>query len=305
MLNFIILSRLNGGIGDYLCFTGVIKLINEQYPSKKIIILSGNKEVFKNNNRISLLVNVNSQWLKRLFRLSIRILSSMKIPAYNFLYGNKGSGMEAFIKENPHLHYTKVLSNHIRLNLDYSKIKNEIFFSNEEVVNLSEKLRLPEDFCLIHSTSKKSHTPNKEVGSNAMQNIVDSNKELQFLQIGLLSDKKLDNCIDYRGKTENLRELFYVISKAKLCVSMEGGYNHIANAFAVPSFVIYTGFNSINLCQYDNTTGIQNEKLPDCSPCMLLEECPNGMICNYYDIVGSVNEKIRRWKKDDESFNSK
>ena len=51
MFNVFIIYRIGKTIGDQLCMTSVIRLINEQHPFK-ILVISSYPEIFYNNPRI-------------------------------------------------------------------------------------------------------------------------------------------------------------------------------------------------------------------------------------------------------------
>ena len=50
-LSIFVIYRIGRSIGDQLCMTAVIRLINEQHPFK-ILVISSYPEIFYNNPRI-------------------------------------------------------------------------------------------------------------------------------------------------------------------------------------------------------------------------------------------------------------
>lgn len=291
-MNFIVILRFHGGIGDFVSLTSLIREINIKYPHKKIVLFTGNRDTFINNPRIDKIFFIKSNILKSIMW---RVFNLLEILFPNFFYSylyKKNKIYKSFEDEvrngNKDI-YQKILTKHWNLNLNYKNLKNEIYFSSEEVENFQEKFNFTHsNFALIHSQGKISYTQNKEIGYQNFQRIIDASPKINWIQIGDKNDKKLEKTIlDLRGKT-SLRELFYLISKTKFIVCQEGAYNHIANAFKIKAFVIFTGFNPLEICIYNNTIPIQSDKLPACSPCMKYEKCNYKMKC----INKKVIEKI-------------
>ena len=121
------------------------------------------------------------------------------------------------------------MSEHFELNIDFDNYKNEFFFSKEELINFRKKINLPEKFSLIQSTSKTSFTQNKEWSFEGMQSVVDYFANINWVQIGLSTEPKLNNCIHKLDL--DLRSLAFVISKCDFLVTYEGLFNHLASCF--------------------------------------------------------------------------
>lgn len=280
LFDIVLIARDVGGIGDYVCLTGLIRLIARRWPRKAIVLLTGNTEVFLNHARVRKVVHVKSKWMGRMVRYSFRILGALGLPAYNFRYGNGGKGQEEYIRNNPQMHYIEVNSRHMSLGLEYADLENEIWLTPEERERFSIRhAGLPTEYVLIHSCGKTDYTPNKEVGPSVFQAIVRAAPEVRFVQVGLADDPPLEGCLDYRGQTGCLRELFCLMAGAKAVVCQEGAYNHLASAFGVPAVTLFTGFSPVATYSYSTTHAIQQDPLPACSPCLLRCPCPRGMVC--------------------------
>lgn len=299
-MELIIVSRFHGGLGDFVSLTSLIQEINIKYPQKRIILFAGNKDVFINNPRIYKLFFIKSSILKSILWRIFNILELL-FPNifYNYLYKRNKiykSHEEEIRKGNIEI-YQKILTKHWNLALDYKNLKNEIYFSNEEIEIYQKKWNFfSKKFVLIHSEGKVSYTKNKEIGYQNFQKIIDGTEKINWIQIGGKDDKKLRKVIfDLRGKT-SLRELFYIISKSEFIVCQEGAYNHIANAFEVKSVTLFTGFSPSEVYTYNNTISIQGNKLPSCSPCMKREECEYGMKCIDEEIIERVILLIKKLK---------
>ena len=83
MFNVFIIYRIGSAIGDQLCMSAVVRLINEQYPFK-IVVISSYPEIFYNNPRIWKCFGVRGSGLY-LSRI-LRFLSGAQLE--NFLFKN-------------------------------------------------------------------------------------------------------------------------------------------------------------------------------------------------------------------------
>jgi hypothetical protein len=275
VFNIFIIYRIGHAIGDQLCMTAVVRLINQNY-SLKIIVISSYPEIFVNNPRIFKNFGVfgTGLFLSRL----LRSLSGTNIE--NFLFTHNKFLFEEYMRINGRsLHLVQAHTMHFKINLDFSEIMNEIYFSASEIETYEKKFNLPKFFSVIQPNSKKSYTPNKQWEISNYQIVIDNQKNIKWLQVGADNEFLLNNVLDFRGKT-SLRELFYIVSKARFVFASEGLINHIASAFQIQSYVISSGFSSNNLSNYKNTVFFDSIGSCGNSPCWLLKECGvNGKPC--------------------------
>ena len=86
MFNVFIIYRIGSAIGDQLCMSAVVRLINEQYPFK-IVVISSYPELFNNNPRIwkNVRVKLYGAYLARV----LRILCGEQLENFLFKNSNK------------------------------------------------------------------------------------------------------------------------------------------------------------------------------------------------------------------------
>jgi ADP-heptose:LPS heptosyltransferase len=266
-----ILFRFGNAIGDQLLMTGIVKLIKKKY-NYNIIILTKFPELFKNNPNVY-----------KIFRISTKsIFSNILIKFFKKINSHL---IKEFIFETKHdkifklnnyqnKHIAEYHSLGLNLNLKFNNFKNEIFFSKNEIKYFSENLNLPKKFALIQSQGKTSFTPNREWGAEKFQKIVDSTRQINWIQIGKDSDYKIRNTLLFYTKF-NFRELAYIISKAQLLLSLEGFYYHLANSFKIKKILIMSGFMSQKNIYYNNNNNIIIKKTDNlkCYPCYKLYKC--------------------------------
>jgi len=263
-----VIYRVGRAVGDQLCMTAVIRLINEQYPFK-ILVISSYPEIFYNNPRIWKIVEVRGQGLY--LSKILRLLSGAQLE--NFLFNNNELSYTDYMRVyGDNLHLVQAHSLHFKHNIDFTEILNEIYFSNDEINTYQQKFKLPSSFSLINPEGKDSYTPNKNWGFENFQHVVKFSNNINWIQVGLPKDKELLGVIDCYN-TITLRELFYLTSQAKFVLAEEGLLNHISSAFKTKSYVVHSGFSQVSLSHYKNTVLISNHSACEFAPCWRLEEC--------------------------------
>ena len=178
---------------------------------------------------------------------------------------------------------------HFKIDINFHEISNEIFFSDQEIEEFKMKFNLPKDFSLIQPNPKTSYTPNKQWGIEKYQEVVNQVKHISWIQAGVEGDIVLDNVDSYVGKT-SLRELAFLIKKAKFVLADEGLFNHLASSVGSTSIVVHSGFSSSELAKYKRTISIVNNPQVECSPCWLKEKCPKKI--KFCTELISINQVI-------------
>ena len=257
----IIIFRNGSAIGDHVYMSSIIREL--KIKKKKIILFTNYSELYLNNKRISKLYNFEIDSIVWFF---LRCIKGKNIFEFNSIY----------IKENINKHFlffhkpnkiplAQAMSEHFNLNLNYSNLQNEFFFSKSEIIHFENTIKLPSSYALIQSCTKKTFTSNKDWKLNGMQNIINSFPNINWIQIGRSNEPKLSNCLHYFNL--KLRELAYVIFKSDFLVSYEGLFNHLAACFKKKNFLIHSGFLHIDSVNYTNNIIIEENNKMDCYPC--------------------------------------
>jgi ADP-heptose:LPS heptosyltransferase len=284
--NLFILHRLIGNsIGDTLCMTSIIRELYNKYMYK-IVIITTCPDIFLDNPYVFRIINCENftKSQKKSIRRFLSLIDSKRCERYGFRRYNlfitnytikyKKINAERYMAiHNIKRHLTVLHSWHFGIKLDYNNINNEIYLSSEEIKTFKEKFMLPDHYCIIQSEGKTTYTPNKEWGFEKFQQVVNILNNMLWIQTGSKTSKSLEGTLDLRGKT-SLRELFYLISRAKFILSTEGLLNHAASAFNKKSFVVFSGFHPVEIAKYPCTIPITSKENVLCAPCGLLTPCP-------------------------------
>jgi len=275
-LNIFILYRFGSAIGDQLCMTAIVEKLFDQYKLN-VIVFSNYAEFFENNPKV--FKNYSFKKIPKLLRnillSALRFFEGEHIEKFCFP-SNTTHNLEEYMRHSKaKISLIEAHSLHFHKKLDFNNATPKIYFAESELKLFANRYRaLHKIFAIIQPVGKTTYTPNKEWGFNKFQDVVNRCTDLIWIQTGLNNDALLENVIDYRGKTESLRELAWIISKAKFIIANEGLLNHIAASVGTPSFCIFSGFSYIQIATYLTTIPIVLDPQPKCSPCGLLEKCP-------------------------------
>ena len=290
VLNIFVIYRVGRAVGDQLCMTAAIRLIDKQHPFK-IIVVSSFPELFYNNPRVwrnfKLTVDGYGAFITRV----LRFLSGSQLE--NFLFTSKNIKYEDYMRENKSLlHLVEVNTLHFEINLNFDTISNEIYFSQKEILTFTQKYNLPSSYSVIQPNSKTSYTPNKQWGFQKYQKVVTQLKDTSWIQLGVAGDLILDGVENYVGKT-SLRELAFIIQNAEFIIADEGLLNHIASSVKTKSYVVYSGFSNIEIAKYTETIPIVNNPQVDCAPCWITSNCPKKIkYCTEQILVKEVVNEL-------------
>jgi len=262
ILGFLVIYRIGNAIGDHVYMSGVIREIRLN-KKKKILLFSNHYLLFQNSKRINYLFEfkINSYiWF------FLNCLKGSNILEFNSIHSNKMNNIHFLnYHKNNKISLAQAASEHFKMNIDYTNLQNEFFFSNNEIKVYEKKFLLKEKFSIIHSTSKTSFTKNKEWKIDGMQKIIDSFPKISWIQIGTTNEPKLRNCKHLLNI--DLRECAYLIYKSDFLVVYEGLFNHLASCFNKKTFLIHTGFLHADSIKYPNNILIEVNNKMKCYPC--------------------------------------
>ena len=270
--NIIIIFRRGSSIGENVYMTSIIREISTK--EKKIFLFTNYGQLFLNNPRISKLYNIKK---KSFVWFLLNNLKGKSILEFKSKYETKENHDEKkkyflFFHPNNKIHLAQALSEHFNLNLNYQNLKNEFFFSDQEIKENEKDLILPKKFAVIHSTTKKSFTNNKEWKVERIQKIIDHFSKIQWIQIGISGEPLLNNCHNFMNL--EIRKTAYLIKKCQFIFTYEGLFNHIASSFEKKTFLIHSGFLPIEAFFYKNTIVIEKNSKISCYPCYSID-CKN------------------------------
>ena len=146
-----------------------------------------------------------------------------------------------------------------------------IHFDAGEIERYARKFaHLPTGYAVVKASvgaNRPSGMAVKNWEHAGFQAVVDA-VDLPWVQVGEAGEQRLANTLDLLGQT-SVREVLFVLSRARLTLTVEGLVSHGGAAFGKPVVVVFSGFHDAhNLC-YPNTRPVVAPHLPPCAPCYL------------------------------------
>jgi ADP-heptose:LPS heptosyltransferase len=260
-----------------------------------VIVLSKYEEIFLNNIFVFKFFKFNqSSYFSRILYKFFEYFNFDMIR--NFSPGIENKNRIFGLKNFQNIHLSEYLSLRLNLKIDFQDYKPDIFFSDNEIIKMQKKFRLPKKFAVIQASGKTTFTENKEWKFEKFQSVVNKTKDINWIQLCTLNDKKLDNVKSVYDNI-NLRELFFIIFKSEFVLCLEGFYNHIAAAFNRKTFLVLSGFVNENNVKYKKNFMIEKSKKLDCAPCYKLFKCdvlnkPCTSTISSKDVVNIIKKNI-------------
>lgn len=268
-LNIIIIFRKGKSIGEIVYLTSLINFLYSENSKCKIIILSRYPEIFFYNKKVFLNLKIYNNFFYRLIFLIFFRIQGKNIIDFNPVTSvNEDTN---FLKNYPKNTHIALVVRKYKLNIQSNFIKNELFFSNEEIKNFKKKLLLPSEYAVLNSQSKLTYAKNKDWGYKNMQNVINLTPKIKWVQVGLSSEPLLENAIHKLDLS--IREMAYIIFRSKFVLTLEGLYNHLASCFDKKTFIILSGMLPVEASYYKNNVIISKFDDLDCAPCYKLNDC--------------------------------
>lgn len=272
------IMRIHGtGLGDAFCMTSVMRKIHDRY-GWRFVIVTRFPELFRHHPLVDRLYAypsldfVRRRMAKWMLRHCVRRPRS-RVGEFEYRPGATPTRDEYMRDHRRPVPLAQLHAEHWGLDIDFRSLRNEVHFSPEEVATFGARAPAGESYALIKPVSGSRWTPNKEWRFDRFQQVVDAFPDVRWIQAGSVDEPLLAHVDDLRGRT-SLRELMFLLSRARFVLAPEGFYNHVASAFDVPSFVVGSGYAPPELARYSNTIVVSRTPQVICAPCWLREPCP-------------------------------
>lgn len=294
--NCFIIYRNTDSIGDQLLISAVLEKVKEKYK-KPIILFITHLELFFNNPHVDRVINykkLSQEDIIFLFKDTIYendhqtgiVLLMNKIRKAKSEYICEFA-FPWMVKKNSHMKKSLVEFYSQKLNIETHGTKPTIYLDEDEKNNFKEKFSLPQNYYIIHSEGIKE-TEFKNYGVEKMQKIIDLTRcKINWVQIGLENDKKLnETALNLSGKL-NLMELFCCVYYSEAILSIQGLYTLIAVAFSKKNICIKNDYEYLELTPYNNIIYMKRDNYHD-------EPCDN---CEAW-YCGCKKSKKNGWQND-------
>jgi ADP-heptose:LPS heptosyltransferase len=269
-----VLLQFLGGIGDELLLTCVARELKKRNPAIRTWQVSPAADLLRHNSDYSHVFDMDHWHLR-----------------YSNLLNSRRKTLRYTDQPIPG-EYESPPSEHILACLcRMAGIKGEIeirtYYCQTDGEKASGRLA-PRQIC-VHSMGEYTHETwmrNKVWYHERFQEIVDTllnrNKDIRVIQIGVAKDPPLRGVLDLRGKT-SLRQTAAILSQSECFVGTQGLLTHLARAVECRSVIIYGGREHSWQSGYICNENL--DSLVECAPCWHWNECANNRIC--MDMIGA------------------
>jgi ADP-heptose:LPS heptosyltransferase len=270
----VFLYRVYGsGLGDTLAITAILDALNRERPTRAIVF-SKVAPLFHAHPQV--ILNLDYEKLPKLHRSLLKSFAKYFRGARVIHVGREKWLLGTPPWNPPGQDYGKPWLQQMIPDLPQGlphlrEAAPQVWFAAEEVQRYERKFaQLPNNYAVVKASvgaNRPSGMAIKNWDLAKFQEVID-NTDLAWVQIGDAKEPSLNNVIAILGQT-TLREALFVLSKAKLVLTVEGFISHAAAAFGMPVVVVFSGFHDArNLC-YPTTIPVVAHSLPACAPCYL------------------------------------
>lgn len=278
---------MGNGLGDALTISSILGGLNRQSGTRGVVfsmcpaLFEANPHVVRN-----LSYHAMPSWKRSLFKMLLRSLRGPAVLCVGgevWTVGTTPLDTRDLVKRREKgWNWLEKLLPDYRPVLDYTKLKPEIFFSDDEVANFQQKFaQLPRPFALLKATvgfNRPAGAYLKNWDIAKLTQLVSETPQANWVQIGESGEDEIVGCLDLRGQT-SLREIMWLVSQAKFMLSVEGFITHLGAAFNIPTITPLTGAYDPATFIYANTIPLMADPMPGCSPCWQDHCTVEGMPC--------------------------
>lgn len=266
---------MGNGIGDALAISTILKALNVK-TGVKGIVFSMYPDLFLHNPMVvkNLDYRAMASWRRSLLKSFLRAMRGEAVFCIGgevWTVGTSPLDVSDLRKQRGKdwVWLEKLLPDSVTA-IDFSKATPAIYFSIDEVKNFELKYQgLPRPYGLLKATvgvNRPDSAQLKNWKQEGFAAVVHSNPQVAWIQVGELGEPVVAGTINLLGST-NLRELLWLLSQARVLVSVEGFLTHASAAFNVPSVVPFTGVHEAKGLWYPSTIPLLPEPMPLCAPC--------------------------------------
>ena len=268
--------RLGGGLGDHLLCT--ILFYNLAKANRKVWMMSFYPELFKKNPYIQTVVPDSWRVVKYCGLFNVDII---ELSYTTFI--DQGDRMKS-----PNHHIAAEILKKAKLHGEF-KLRPLFFDCNT--------FSRDKPFVCIQSADTNSSTivQNKQWNSKKFNEIASILAEkYDVLQIGLPSEEKLSNAIDFTGNP-SISKSAGLLKQSEFFIGQEGFLMHLARAVKTRSVIIFGGRVKPWQTGYSCNENLESEL--ECSPCWQNNKCDYERTCISSINVEHVVAAIKRLKK--------
>jgi len=225
-----IIVAVQGGAGDVLASTPMIRGMRKKYPEDELVVLATHAYVLENNPNIDLLFPYQDRSkTNEIYNKFISGKHTLRFFKEHFPYNSFQDEVGLRSKCLP-----EFLCNIYDVEYDGNPLEYFITpYERDAAIAFMKQFQKP--VILLHLTGI---LPMKSIDLQKMIPIIEKlSKEYAFIQIGAVNEPKIDGIHNALGMP--IRDTISIMSHMKLCVLIESLFAHCSNALGLKSVVIF------------------------------------------------------------------
>ncbi len=278
--NLVLLYCVMGnGLGDALALSTILKALNQK-TGVKGIVFSMCPELFLHNPMVVKNISYHklSSLKRSLFKSFLRAMRGKSVICFGGEVWTLGTSPlsthnlddDRAKDRNGGWRWLRHLVPDKNVDIEFDHATPALFLSEAEINACTQQFaHLPAQFSLLKATVGANRPTAAEMKNwpiSYVRETIAATPEAHWVQIGQQGEPIMDGTINLLGQT-SVRETIYLVSRAKLVLSMEGFVTHAAAAFDVPCIVPLSGVYDPYGFIYPSTIALVSPQKPTCSPC--------------------------------------
>jgi len=279
---------IGDGIGDALALSTILNSLHEQ-KGYRAIVFSMFPQLFWHNPLV--VRNIGYHDCSQLGRSLLKTICRYMRGPYMVCFGGEVWTLKTSPFTTKELDDGRHVPNWIwmthmvpdgNVQLDPLNAKPQIYFSQAEEAEFSKKYAaLPPSYALLKATvgvNRHDAAMLKNWDEAKFAEVVARTPQVDWVQVGNQGEPLIPGATNLLGQT-SLREVLFLLSRARLILSVEGFLTHASAAFEIPCVVPFTGVHEPKGLLYRNTIPVEPDPRPDCMPCWQERCTTEGMPC--------------------------
>jgi ADP-heptose:LPS heptosyltransferase len=248
------LASHGGGLGDELMCTPIFREIRRRNPQCRITFLSRHPEMFRSNPHLTAVETFSPEAAANAVYLQYNLVLPPPRPLVTMMAECVGLSMVA------------------------SRLEAPVVEPSPEV--RTRLARVPAPRIVIQPQASR-WTPNKQWPLTSWKRLVEMLvAQYEVIEVGTQSiftgDSLGPRFHSFCGDT-SMPDFAWIVSQAALFIGPPSGGMHLANAFEIPSVIIFGGYEAPD--GYDYPWAARFFTPVECAPCWLTTPCPFELKC--------------------------
>jgi ADP-heptose:LPS heptosyltransferase len=291
------------GIGDNLMLTPILREIKRRNPTCAITLLTCYPDLFRDNSSVNRVITQFDPAERRALRLGYDHMAARRTARALLAGARRPPGSTPAVDGSdryagyahpapPSRPLITIMAECV--GMEFSATQLECATPDVSAAFRDRIAAIASPYVVVQPEAS-AWTPNKSWPVDRWVTVVRSLlAEYSVIEIGtervLAGQFESARFVSLVGAT-SVNEMLHVIANAGVFAGPDSGGMHVANAFGVPSVIVFGGYSWPESFRYPRTTALVGT--PPCAPCFLTSDCPFDRKCLSVITSDEVTTAIR------------